>query len=603
MTRAPAPADLPSRGSNLFHPRWALRHGALQARPGAHGLSPQPGGQLEQPGRQALPVGADVLWVLGTWLAGALVFYRAVWRSHFRDLMGNIGDTRFAVYMSEHWFQVLHGQASWLNPAFYYPVKGLLGWSDTFFLYQIFYAPLRLLGLDPFVALQVTVILLSLIGFASFFFLVRLAFGAPRIVGLTLGLAVVFSNALYVHAAEYQFDGVYFVLAVVLLGFLAWRGASSGHVVRSIVIGGCCGLLAGLVLYSTYYMAYFSLLAFLIFILVMLVGGGRRFVRWMIRMGRCSWPALVSLIAGFAVGLVPFVMTYLPARKNSPALDYAEVTQYAGPIKDLINLSTTNAIWGTAVRRLVPSGQAAGFEKSYAVTPILLGSALIGGLMCFWWYHRRRAARPAAARVAPALALTTLLVLLMPLRTRFGTPWAVVFHLPGAAALRAIDRVGVVGGLLAALTLAAVATEVSARVKMGRHVTVRVLGAGLLIMCVVEQYNTVNVASVNDPTESRFLASIHGPLPDCRSFYVVDSKYPGRQYFYYQIDAMLISQKVGLPTLNGYSAYPPRGWDFSDPSTPDYLEQVRSWASTHGVEPGLCQLDMSTGQWQLTPGR
>jgi hypothetical protein len=28
-----------------------------------------------------------------------------------------------------------------VNPAFYYPVKGLLGWSDTDLLHQIFYAP------------------------------------------------------------------------------------------------------------------------------------------------------------------------------------------------------------------------------------------------------------------------------------------------------------------------------------------------------------------------------------------------------------------------------------------------------------------------------
>jgi hypothetical protein len=68
-----------------------------------------------------------------------------------------------------------------------------------------------------------------------------------------------------------------------------------------------------------------------------------------------------------------------------------------------------------------------------------------------------------------------------------------------------------------------------------------------------------------------------------------------------QIDAMLISEKYRLATLNGYTGYQPPGWGLLDPNSPGYLRAVSSWASQHGVETGLCQLDLATMQWQTRP--
>ena len=57
------------------------------------------------------------------------------------------------------------------SPNFFFPAKGTLGYSDTLVLNQIFYAPLRAIGLDSFLAFEWTLSLLSLVGFAALFVL------------------------------------------------------------------------------------------------------------------------------------------------------------------------------------------------------------------------------------------------------------------------------------------------------------------------------------------------------------------------------------------------------------------------------------------------
>ena len=80
------------------------------------------------------------------WIPGCLVFFRYAFESGFDKIMGNDGDARLQVYGHEHWVQVFRGQVSWTSPQFFHPVKGVLGYSDTFLLNGVFYLPLRVRG-------------------------------------------------------------------------------------------------------------------------------------------------------------------------------------------------------------------------------------------------------------------------------------------------------------------------------------------------------------------------------------------------------------------------------------------------------------------------
>src|SRR6185295_9372169 len=82
-------------------------------------------------------------------------FYWTTLRTKFRLMAGDEGDAIVIATLHEHVYQSLLGRASLLNPPFYFPTKGVLGFTDAFLLNQIFYAPLRALGVEQLLAIEI----------------------------------------------------------------------------------------------------------------------------------------------------------------------------------------------------------------------------------------------------------------------------------------------------------------------------------------------------------------------------------------------------------------------------------------------------------------
>ena len=574
-------------------------------------------GARERLGRR----GAAALVVV-VWAAGAAVFFREQIGSGFGWLMGNDGDSRLEVYLCEHWFKVLHGQASWLDPRFFWPLRGLLGWSDTFFVYQVFYAPLREMGADPFLAMQLTVVALSLVGFASFYALCRTAFGAAKWVALAMAAAFCFSNALYSHAGSYQFNGIYLAPLAALAGVSSWRAASSGQTKRAVAFGFSAGALTILLLFSTYYMGYFSLVALLVLTLVSLFGWRRRFLSAVTTGVRERWPAVAAAGVGFAAGLGPFLATYLPTQRIRPPDGYAIALAYGGGPRALLDVGPGNPIWTSALQTLTGT-RPGGFEQTYAPTPTLWLLGLGGGICCAVLLSRGRALRRPAARCAVALALTAAVEAVLTIHVGSHSLWAVVHHLPGASAMRAIGRAQIVTASLLTLAAAAAVTEIFAQLlpvnpvagsassspQLARRAglggslvsVARWAVAALVLLAVAEQYNTTDASQVSRHAQLAFLASVRPAPVGCRSFYVVDPADPSLPFYESQIDAMLAAQKLGLPTINGYTAYHPAGWALANVGEPGYEEAALIWADSHSVARGLCRLDLGTMRWSAAP--
>ncbi len=541
----------------------------------------------------------DVLVVGGTWLIGALVFFSAQWSSNFDRIMGNVGDARLIIYLNEQWYQVLRGSQPWRSPPFFYPVKGLLGYTDTFFLWQVFYAPFRLMGADPFLAFQLTIVVMSLVGFVTFVVLVRLAFRAPTVVAVVGALVFTFAGNLAGHASSPQLFGIYLVPPVALLGFVSWRRRTVRRT-SSVVLGCLAGVLVALLLFTTYYVAWFSLLGGLLVAVLALLASPRRAPGEVATAVRTGWRTMAGATIGFAVGCIPFVTTYVPVVRALGTRSYGDALHYAPSWRGVFSVGSGNLVWGHLLSHVAPTHPSP--ETTFAITPLLWLTVVLGGGALAVTVLTRRVPRTPAVRTTLGLCATLVLVTVLPIDTSAGSAWVLVWHLPGATAIRAIDRIQAMGDLVASAALVGLVTEALRRWRRLRgSLPLGLLGLLLLGLIVVEQAHSTGASTLHRRAEVTALDRVPRPPAGCTSFYVVDTVPNHRPFYAFQTEAMLISQRLDLPTLNGYSGDEPPGWALLFPNTASYPFWVHRWAIDNGLTTGVCRLDLGTYTWEIGP--
>jgi hypothetical protein len=559
---------------------------------------PGPGTQGQAPSRRFV---LEALLVVGAWCAGAAVFFGAQWSSGFNRIMGDPGDARLIVYLNEHWYLVLtHGQA-WRSPPIFTPTQGVLGYADSFFLFQIFYAPFRALGADPFLALQLTVVALSLMAFACFVVFVRVVFRAPLVVAIAGALVFTFATNLSAHAGSFQLFGIYFVPPIALLAALSWRSREA-RPLHSAALAALVGLLWGLFIFSTYYAAWFSTLAVAIVVVLVCLLAPRAAWSELRAALRTAWRSLLALVVGAAVGIIPFLVTYLPVAHQEGTRQYSDAIAYAVTWHDADNLGAGNLVWAHLLHYTWATPSPSNYEFSYAISPILFLSVVAGGVVLAWAAATRRLHVTLLLRLTLALCATTVILAVLPIKSRFGSAWAVVWHIPGATAIRAIDRIGVASDLVAAVALVLLATVAWRSWGRLRH-SLPLLVAALVLLCVIvaEQAHDSSATALQRNAQLSALSAVP-PAPDgCTTFFVINPGPTATPDYALQTSAMLISQRLGLPTLNGYSGEVPPHWVLSDPTASTYLTAVEQWERANGLTTGVCSLDLATNSWHRHP--
>jgi len=65
----------------------------------------------------------------------------------------------------------------------------------------------------------------------------------------------------------------------------------------------------------------------------------------------------------------------------------------------------------------------------------------------------------------------------------------------------------------------------------------------------------------------------------------------GHMWTLYAIDALFISMKYRIPTLNGYSAWAPKEWGLANPQEEGYDKAVAHWIEKYQLR-DVCRLDI-----------
>jgi len=535
-------------------------------------------------------------------LASGLPFAE-FWRSRLDLIAGNYGDARLVIYLQEHWYNVFRGREAWLSPPFFYPAKHVLAYSDTFFLQSLPYSLLRMAGLDPYVSFEGALILFSWVGYGATIGLLR-QLGVRRGFAILGALLFAFSNLFHIWVLAPQ---SYNVMLVPLVLLAVAKAAACGPIRRAwtLLLLSAAGIACSLILFSEFYSGWFFCF-FAVMVAALAVSTHRELRSRCILFARDHWslavpPLLVALLA-----LVPFLITYGPAVLEHRGRSFEEVMRLALPFPDLVNVHTGNLVWGHLLAR---AGTGYGnLAKAYGLPPgLLLAFAAVVVLLL----ARRRVLPWERGDLRFALVSRSAAAVLLAWALLFRAPRFFLWHMvwnrvPGASAIRAPERfqyllslavvVVVIAALSAAWDSASRRTVPDRPLRRGMAlVSIGVAGAFLLL----EQVNLAGTHQISRRDEEDRLGVISAPPAGCESFFIQQAAIPRRPGIALQVDAMLMSQRLAVPTINGYSGFNPPGWNLGNPSAPDYLDQVAGWASAHRLrQPCAYQV---LGHWTAEP--
>jgi hypothetical protein len=551
------------------------------------------------------------------WLFGMGTLYRETLTSGFEVLHGGNLDQRLLIYLSEHWYRVLGGDAAWRDPSAFYPVTNDLGYSDSLVLFQLAYVPLRWMGLDQFVAFEVTLMALTTIGFVAMVVLVHWVFRVHFVVAVAAAYVFAFGNHIAVQTQHGQLLAVELVPVVALgvAGSVALMrqqqqsGAGVRAGVRAGLVAGATGALTGLIMFTSFYIGWF-MVALGVLTAVCVTVCAPALARTTVQRIRGHVGHLAVLVVGFAVGLatalIPFALTYAATLEVSGGRTFDEVLYFTPRAVNLAHFGDGNLLWGQVLPRL--PGVSSDVIAVPSPTPVLAVTAAIGLLVMLVHVrgdaHRR--AMQQRLQVAAGLMLAAVLATAAGLRVGQWTAWRWVWHyVPGATAIRVPGRIGMLTAFVVVVAWALVADAVWSTIRpwFGASTARRVAAGAIAMIAVAVAVEQVQSNSVHDLLRSQEVALVNsvGPTPaGCVAFYAVDPQ-PSNPPWVDQMDAMLVSHAAGIPTLNGYSGLEPPGWALDDPDDPNYYQAARAWIERYDLGDTVCTFALAERKWGTPP--
>jgi len=471
-----------------------------------------------------------------------------------------------------------------------------VGYNDGFFLHGTLLAIFRRIGTDPF---QLVDWSFRSVGFIAIWVLAKRYFRWPVFVCALAATLFVTANAYYPHVAIHaQLLACYLFPLLAVFQIEIFKAARYGSIARFAVLSLIFGVLVGSLLMTSFYAAFFfGLIDFLVLAFLTIRSG--------IGAKRARMVEIVQLYAGFLaaqivillVCAIPFLMVYLPKAAETGMHGFAEISAYALRPTDIVNVGPYNLLWSNFLQATIgvalPSWLG-GFESQTGATPALLAIFFLGGLSL------RKSTEPTWQRnLLFAMWCTSIFLFVLVIRWPYGPwLWGLIYRfVPGAAAVRVISRIQL--ALLVPMILV-VCNFIAEGWRESKTKLPLILITGLLV---VEQVNDFPVFNIDRATENNFISSIQPAPASCDVFFAENSR-PGvdidtsRRH---NVDAVIVSELFGKPTINGYATFIPPHWNLVHPQEPGYLDDVHAWLTSNPVDMRLCGLNFRTGEWRQMP--
>jgi hypothetical protein len=520
-------------------------------------------------------------WAIGLWLAFSSMFL-----SGFARVTGNEGDPRLINYLLEHGYRWLTGDPahrSFWNLPIFYPAQNTLAYSDILLSAGPFYWCWRLVGFQPDTAYQLWLVTICSLNYWTTDALLRNCLRLNPLASTLGAFLFAFASSRLSQISHSQLYTHFFTIVAIYALYRLFEAPvgqvsnlPSGQVGRKsaprawIIV---FGLAAVAQLWASFYLGWFLGLGLLLAGLwALFLRGPRQTLLGVIR----AYPVeLAFTLAVCGLLLAPLAIHYLEAAREVGQRSYESIEAGLPTPRTWCSMGTGSWLYGW-LRPFEPSHVVEGARGEH-----LMGIGLITTAVAVVGLLRRRASVFPLLLLLAGCSVVALTTNLSP-----GVScWRLVHSLvPGAAALRAITRIGLLLLLPASIGVALFV----------HHCKRSWVAVAVVLLCILEQGRFMETYDKH-AVRNRVAALQERIRSDDTAFYYTPllgepTTVPNWRW---HLDAMQAGLESGVPTVNGYSGNLPPGWaDLYEIRlrTEEDEERARSalgrWETEHRLEPG-----------------
>lgn len=501
--------------------------------------------------------------------------------------VGDLGDTRFNMYVMEHGYRTLLApSARFWDAPFFYPQKNVIAYSDHHLGNLPLYAAFRAVGLERETAFQYWTLATLALTYLSAYLALRTLGGGPLAASLA---AAVFAFGLPVHAQA----GHVQLLPRFLVPWVfvyAERLASSGKL-RD--FAWLAALMVGQ-MYLGIYCAVLTAIPLLGYLLWTTAFGERgRLVRHFMGGTGREMAARAAVLALAAGALLPITLPYLRVAREFGMRPWGEIVGFLPRWNSWFYPPWLKNVWVW-----MNPADLLGFRQlplSYEHHLFVGLATLLALLVLPFLRFPKSRLTPVAWRAWAAVFFSIAVTLLV----GEWTLWKFFAAIPGVGAVRAITRVVLFVMFPMAVVLTATLQGLAdwARARAGasrwRGALASAAG-GVLAVAVLLDGGISEVGktpfSTSQEGVNRIKRALAGIQPGEDVVFWVCDREASEEICKVNVDAMLAAQDLGIATLNGYSGWAPLQYRLEpapqDASTPRSFYPLKKWLGAQGVNPG-----------------
>ena len=544
---------------------------------------------------------------LVAWIVGILLQFHPMLLSGLRRMQSDWGDTRLNNYILEHgyrWLLGFPGHERFWSPPVFYPAPNTAAYSDVLLGVAPFYWPWRILGFAPDTSFQLWLLTIATLNFASALWLLTRGFRCRPIASAVGAMLLSFASVRTAQVMHAQLIA-HFYIAIAILALLEIFSAEpelrAGAVVVERRTMWVFALVAAVVaqLYSSFYYAWYLIFALAIAAAwaIVIPGTRRRFLLTV----RANLRALGAAALASALALAPLLRHYLLAEKQVGTRSYLVVETMLPRLQSWAYMGPSSWLYGWLAARDSFHNLPMEHEQRLGLGIATIVCAALG----LWLARRRRDVQFAV--IVPV----TMALLATEWPGGFSLWHTIYLYVPGAGALRAVSRIGVVLVLPAALGVSLLIDDLvrarrippsrTALALRRRDLLRRSLVTAIVIAAVIAEQ--VQEPHWYDKSEGRArVARVANAIgSDCQAFLYTTTGGADDPWNYHA-DAMWASMERDVPTINGYSGNQPPSWTFYDirvhtPSTDSAVsDSVAQWAALWRLDPArICRVRTPPG--------